>query len=180
MLQFVASPILVACVALTSADVREASPDSIAQSVRVSIAVPEHYGKRSIGKDGEFHVVITNEGAAPVALWREWCSWGYFNLTFEIVDESGAPVATINKHMRAWTKNYPDWMRIEEGDHAIRTVKLFDSETWDNAALFDENGEPHKTLRMRAVFSIPRDNETQEHNVWVGSCVSPIREYVVE
>ena len=39
-----------------------------------------------------FHVVVTNVSDESVRLWREWCSWGYFNLSFRVTDEEGGPV----------------------------------------------------------------------------------------
>lgn len=179
-----ASPILLACLAMAPANpAKEMNAETLAppaQAVRVSIAVPEHFGKRSISQNGSIHVVITNAGGSPVALWREWCSWGYFNLTFEIVDEHGAALGTVQKKLRGWTKNYPDWLRIEESEHAIRTVNIFDDDIWETGALFNADGNLKKTIRMRAVFSIPRDQETDKNGVWVGTCASPVREYVID
>ena len=33
-----------------------------------------------------FHVLITNNSEEAVIIWKEWCSTGYFNLYFEVLD----------------------------------------------------------------------------------------------
>src|SRR5262245_12383625 len=76
------------------------------RTLAVAIAVPEHLGRRpiSLGARAEvFHVVITNVSEQPVRLWREWCSWGYFNLRFEA--EVGGRTLLLAKKPRGWTRN---------------------------------------------------------------------------
>src|SRR5947208_270066 len=39
-----------------------------------------------------FYVVATNVSGQSIRLWREWCSWGYYNLTFQVTGREGGPV----------------------------------------------------------------------------------------
>jgi hypothetical protein len=65
--------------------------------ISVSLAIPAHNGERRIehieykGKDNTAHfpVIVTNTSDKQQRIWREWCSWGYFGLTFQFTDESG-------------------------------------------------------------------------------------------
>src|SRR5689334_7045545 len=54
-----------------------------------------------------FHVTLTNKTKQPIRLWKEWCSWGYFNLSFEARGADGK-VTRIHKRDRGWDKNFAD------------------------------------------------------------------------
>ena len=40
-------------------------------------------------KESYFYVVLTNTSQSDMSVWREWCSWGYFCLSFEITLPDG-------------------------------------------------------------------------------------------
>jgi hypothetical protein len=122
-----------------------------------------------------FHVVVTNVSGEPVRLWKEWCSWGYFNLSFVATAEGGRPV-TVVKQPRGWDKNYPDWEVVPPGGHHVREV-TFDPATWPDVPLPEPNRS--KPVRMKAVFSIRPDNEAKEHGVWTGQVSSPEELYTI-
>jgi hypothetical protein len=122
-----------------------------------------------------FHVVVTNVSKEPVRLWREWCSWGYFNVSFIATDESGKTV-TMKKRPRGWDKNYPDWSIIPPGDHMIFEISLDDT-TWQDAPL-PENGQTRR-VRMKVVYAVPVDPETKSHGIWTGEISSPEDEYTI-
>lgn len=122
-----------------------------------------------------FHVVVTNISDKPVRLWREWCSWGYFNLSFDVTDESGRSV-TVRKRERVWHKNWPDWDVISPGGHQVREV-TFDPETWIDTPLLDLKGR--EVIRMKAVYSIRPDEKSEEHAVWTGHVSSPEDSYTL-
>ena len=37
-----------------------------------------------VRKDSCFYVVLSNTFQTDMSVWREWCSWGYFCLSFDI------------------------------------------------------------------------------------------------
>ena len=39
----------------------------------------------SQNKDSAWFVVLTNISKKDMSVWREWCSWGYFSLSFTII-----------------------------------------------------------------------------------------------
>src|SRR5688572_4135471 len=88
-------------------DNRAAEPaESAALAVRV---VPTSYreeGGRAIElrrPSEHFYVVVTNVSGKPIRLWKEWCSWGYFNLSFQVTDDAGRSVE-VRKQDRDWTR----------------------------------------------------------------------------
>jgi len=137
--------------------------------------VPTHFseeGDRAIllsPSPQHFHVVLTNVTKAPIRLWREWCSWGYFTLSFEMTDQSGKKVS-IQKKPKGWNKNYPDWITILPGEHMVFDV-TFDEATWQNAPSLEAN-KP-QIARLKAIFEIPENVEAKERNIWTGRVSSP-------
>ena len=122
-----------------------------------------------------FHVVVTNISDEPVRLWREWCSWGYFNLSFVVDDAAGNPVV-VKKRPRGWDKNRPDWTILEPGDHMVFEVS-FDESIWQDAPR-SEAGQA-RSVRMKAVYEVKADDQSKEHGVWTGRVHSPEADYTV-
>jgi hypothetical protein len=80
---------------------------------RLAVRIVPSTFREKIGRSIElytspnFYVVVTNTSESPVRLWREWCSWGYFNLSFVVTDERGK-TTTVTKKPRGWDHNFPD------------------------------------------------------------------------
>ena len=121
------------------------------------------------GPTQHFHVVVTNVSGNPIRVWREWCSGGYFTLSFQATDEAGK-TTTVKKNNRGWDKNYPDGTTIPPGDHPVLEV-LFDEATWQDPPL-PEQGKS-RTVRLRAIFEVPADQDTKASQVWTGRTLSP-------
>jgi hypothetical protein len=122
-----------------------------------------------------FHVVVTNVSNQPLRLWREWCSWGYYNLSFEVTDEDGK-TTTVKKKQRGWRKNYPDWFLVAPSEHMVFDITL-DESVWENPPL-PEKGKS-RVVKMRAVLEIPEDADTKGSGVWTGKVVSPEHSYTI-
>ena len=122
-----------------------------------------------------FHVIITNTSGKPLLLWKEWCSWGYYTLSFEVMDENGKKTH-VKKMPRPWTKNFPDSITILPGDHMVFEVS-FAGATWQNAPL-PPKGKSHK-IKMKAVFEIVEDEQSKKHGVWTGKVSSPEFPYTI-
>jgi hypothetical protein len=121
-----------------------------------------------------FHVVLTNVSDQPIRLWRDWCSWGYFCLSFELTDQDGRTFQ-VRKKPRGWDKNFPDPFTIPGGNHMVLDVALDD--TWEGVPLpVNRNGQVWK---IKAVYEVPADEETAKHKVWTGKVSSPEKTYTV-
>ena len=140
--------------------------DEAKPALRVSIAVPANNGRRAIilnRPDSHFHVVVTNVSDKPVRLWREWCSWGYFNLTFKVTDGAGEEFVA-KKTQHEWTKNYPDFQDLAPGESYV--IDVYPHRDWKDFPL-PANGKEMK-LKLAAVYEIHPDDQSKQSNVWTG------------
>lgn len=122
-----------------------------------------------------FHVVVTNVSKKPIRLWRDWCSWGYFNLSFEATDQNGTKTH-ITKNAREWNKNFPDWTIIAPSDHMVLDV-TFDKSIWHNPPV-PEPGK-NRSVSLKAVFEIAEDADSKSNKVWTGKESSPEYKYTI-
>jgi hypothetical protein len=106
-------------------------------------------------------VVITNASNQPLRLWNEWCSWGYFNLSFQVTDENGK-TGTVKKTSPIFEPNVPSWSVLQPGDHQVIEVS-FDPRTWLDPVL--PEARKYREVKMMAVFEVPEDKETKENNI---------------
>lgn len=168
------------------------NPDD-AKQLSVSIAVPERESKRTIDirKPGShFDVVVTNLSKRELRLWETWNSWGYYNLSFECLDEKGNVVNSISKKPTNWTRNAATWVTLKPGEHFVLKVD-FDPDIWiwgtdigSNQPVYIPflalaNTTPEFNSRLRAVFRILPDGETIDHDVWTGTVKSVSDTFVI-
>jgi hypothetical protein len=154
---------------------QDAAP-AAAQALTVTIAQPLYRGARGLsvsGKESHFHVIVSNVSKQPQKVWRNWCSWGYFNLTFKVTDEAGKETI-LSKIGRAWTKNFPDSWTLEPGDMLDIEVHAAD---WANFPM-PAPGK-NRTVRLQAVYEINPDPAAAKESVWTGRVASETREYVL-
>ena len=121
-----------------------------------------------------FDVVLTNVSDKPVRLWKEWCSWGYFCLSFEVQDGTGKLTA-VRKTPRGWDKNFPSFQTLQPGSNMVFEVNF--GSDWENPVL-PEKGKSIQ-VKMRAVYEIPPDDEAKKAEVWTGKVASPEEAYVI-
>ena len=144
--------------------------------ISVSLAIPAHNGERRIehieykGKDNTAHfpVIVTNTSDKQQRIWREWCSWGYFGLTFQFTDESGKKWIAEKKG-QVWTMNAPDWWTLEPHESFVIDVNFADTNTWVG---FPSPTNGSQTVTMQAVLEFKPDDEARQHDVWTGRVVS--------
>ena len=142
------------------------APEEAKPALKVSIALSAVGGQRSIilnHPDSHFPVVVTNVSDKPVRLWREWCSWGYYNLTFKGTTADGEEFAA-KKGMMEWTKNYPDAHELAPGEHYV--IDVYPHRDWQSFPI-PANGKSIK-LKLAAVYEIKPDADSKKLNVWAG------------
>jgi hypothetical protein len=105
-------------------------------------------------------------------VWREWCSWGYFNLSFTAITADGKE-HTVVKDKRGWDKNYPDFEEFLPGETVVRDV-YFGADEWKSFS----HGASH-ALKLQAFYKISEDEDTAKHGVWSGSLESPVLDVIV-
>jgi len=150
-------------------------------TVRIVPATLDERGERVIWllpPPRHFHVVLTNVTREPVRLWREWCSWGYYALSFEATNQSGKTVNVRKKLIEAWDRDYPDWTIIPPGDHMVFDV-TFDESIWQNAP--SPKTGTYRVVKLKAIFEIPvpEDAYAKKAKVWTGRVASPEYTYII-
>jgi hypothetical protein len=128
-----------------------------------------------LASDGSkhFYVVVTNWSKDPIRIWKDWCSWGYGNLSFEARD-SGGSVTVISKRPGEWDKNFPCPVEIEPGGSWVIPVAL-EPILWQHSPVSGNSGKT--TMRLRAVYEIRETKDSKEMRVWTGKVSSPEGEY---
>ena len=148
--------------------------------VKVSIAIPIHHGHRSLNDGDHFHVLVTNVSNKPIRLWTDRFSWGYDNLSFELIGADGK-VTRIAKKPRAWWKNYPDWLELEAGGSYVLNMDWSSEKgrgIWDNVPTAGGKERP-PLVKLRAVYEVLPDDESRKLGVWTGKTSSPVGTYAI-
>jgi hypothetical protein len=120
--------------------------------------------------------VVLNRSDADLKVWRNWCSWGWFQPSLEFRNEKGKVVRVVRKD-RPWDKNYPDFWTMAPGEPFVLSLNLTDSVVWKcDVPIESLKG---KSLDVRAVFAAEPDEASKEDRVWTGRTASPWRTYDV-
>ena len=138
--------------------------------IQISLAVPE---QGALGK--QLVVVITNTSQEPVNLWREWCSWGYFCVTLDAVNDAGHKVS-IRKKPRGWSKNFPAPWTLRAGESTHRYVSLEGDPWLDGDQLL---ALPNEKWTLTAHYTISADDDSKKHKVWTGQATSIPHDYIL-
>jgi len=139
----------------------------------LSVALPKSHGKRHLQAGGPFDTVVTNLSPEPIRVWRDWCSWGYFNLSLEF--RSGERTWLATKKVPIWTINYPDEAELAAGESIVFKVVL--NEDWQDLPPWDEF--IGNVLEMRVLYAIEEDKQSTEIDVWLGKMATAWQTYDV-
>ncbi len=166
----VAKPFLAILFALTLAAARTLADDS---PISVSLAIPAQWGGRALenyqdGHPTHFHVIVSNVSGQPQRIWQEWCSWGYFGLTFELTDDQGKKWVA-QKCPRDWDKNFPSTWTLDPHESLALDVYFTDTNIWQG---FPMPRQSSQTVTMQAVLEFKPDDNSRQIGVWTGRAVS--------
>jgi hypothetical protein len=113
-----------------------------------------------------FNVILKNQSDQNLSIWREWCSWGYECLKFEITLEDGT-VFTIAKKPIGYDKNYPDPFLVAPNKSFVFHVNFNDGK-WDGFPKEWKN----QNVKIKAIFTVASDEESKKLKVWSGKTES--------
>ena len=130
MISFVVITLGLGLTIVCAAPVRQPPPANAPASITVEISSPEHFRRRVLAIDQGFLVVVNNVSAAPVRVWRDWCSWGYQQLSFEITDDAGHSW-TVRRKEHEFFKNYPDYWTLGPGEPLVLSIALT-TDLWES------------------------------------------------
>ena len=113
-----------------------------------------------------FHVKLKNNSNETLRIWKEWNSWGYFNLSFEVLNTKGEVVKVITKNTdRIWTRNAPTSIVLAPNKEHISDI-YFSPKEWDNLI----NDGFHELI-LRPIYTVDKTAESQKHSVWTGKII---------
>ena len=139
-----------------------ASPADVALRLSVPASIAQK-DRRYLRLKG-FHLLFTNTSAAPIGVWRDWCSWGWFCPRVSI--KLGEKVFEFKKADREWTKNYPDAFWIAPGEHYLLPIQLLGSDWLQPKDFHPDFDTP---AEVTCTFTISEDRDTKELGVWTGT-----------
>jgi hypothetical protein len=143
-------------------------------ALSVSIAVPSQTSERRVDyrdRSSHFNVVLSNTSGVPQRVWQDWCSWGHYALSFELVDDSGKRWVA-KRPKTAFSRNFPSWWTLAPGESLVFDVYFGDERAWEG---FPRLTNGSQTLAVTAVFEVPHDKEAEDLAVWTGRVVSDTR-----
>lgn len=146
--------------------------------ISVSIAIPKRYGERRIphlDRTSHFHVIVTNTSDKPQRIWQEWCSSGYYGLTFEFTDERGKK-GVAKKKVIDLVRDNAEWQTLEPHEFLIFDVYFGNSDIWEGFPIPEQGEQP---VTMKAVFEFKPDDASARCGVWNGRAVSKAEKFVV-
>jgi len=120
----------------------EIAPTSPANPIRVI-----HVGSPAPA----FDAVLTNTSDHPLVLWKEWCSFGYFNLSFQVTRADGE-VFILRRLVGSWYGNFPDPQTVAPGQPFAWPVVL--DANWGT---FPKNWQDGESVTIRAIYENERD-----------------------
>jgi len=124
---------------------------------------------QTIDTTSPFYVVLTNTSKHDLIVWKEWCSWGYYCLSFTVTLPDGKEFQ-IKKYPREWSRNFPDTYIIHPNQHFLWKVNFSSkAKEWDvpSEVLKQEK------VTIQAQFEIPGDFYIKNSKAWVGKVSSP-------
>jgi hypothetical protein len=158
--------------------------------------VPEssRKGELFISIHHPFYVVLTNVTDHDLTVWKEWCSWGYFNLSFEFTGKDGKVVKVEKDHNLFWTKNGPDGFVVMPGKHFVLSVTLsikdktadmwIGAERLDGAmtlqAIYKNTNEAFPGEKPNPQNKFPSDMQKRIDSAWLGQVESEPMQVTVE
>jgi hypothetical protein len=148
----------------SSAETADNAGNSEAAQWSVKIVPYSYYDESGplINFHSPFQVVVTNMSDTKQKLWKEWCSWGYFNISFEVALTDGTK-CRITKKMRDWTRNGPDYLIVEPRNHFVYNVRFAD-DIWQG---FPKQMSA-QDVKINAVFEVQPDDQSEKLGVWTG------------
>ncbi|TAE54717.1 MAG: hypothetical protein EAZ89_06395 [Bacteroidetes bacterium] len=129
----------------------------------VPVSTPD--GKREIAVDRypRLYVLLTNISPRPVKLWKDWNTWGYFNLTLQWT--AGGQTRLIRrKAPKNWDGDFSDFWVLPPNESVILEIDMSSGE-WEGIP--DLYGETIPAT-LRAVYENKPDALATEFGVWVG------------
>ncbi|MDX2283840.1 MAG: hypothetical protein NW241_06740 [Bacteroidia bacterium] len=149
----------------------QAQPGGLELRLAVPVTTPEGLREISMDRYPRLHVLLVNRGAKPVNIWKDWNTWGYFNLT--LTWEAGGKTYLIRRlPPQAWDGDFPDFWTLPPGETLILEVDMRTG-FWEGFP--DLYGE-QIPAELTAIYENKPDLLADEFGIWTGRIASqPLR-----
>ncbi|WNJ17367.1 hypothetical protein [Pontibacter sp. G13] len=151
----------------------EISADRPPLSLELIVPITDPSGEReiSMARYPRIHAKLTNESRQPVRVWKDWNTWGYFNLKlFWIADGEQHPIERVS--LKHWDGDFPDFWTLPPGESVILEVDLRTAKWTGFPDLYGESIE----ATLHGTYQNIADPLASEFDVWTGTLhADPIR-----
>jgi len=114
-------------------------------------------------KARDFYVVLTNVSKDPQPVWESWNSWGYQNISFELMTTEGRKFV-LTTRQQDFTRNFPSTFLIQPGEHLVYAIRL--DKWWEVRPTLPKSDEMPITLK--AIYDVSPTPEAAQYKVWIG------------
>ena len=146
--------------------------------IELIVPVSEPDGTREISLDRyrRLHVRLFNPGPQPALLWKDWNSWGYFNLQLFYRDSTGQVQAIRRLNPGQWDGDFPDFWTLPPGESVILEVD-YSSPQWSG---FPDLYGQRLPAELWAEYQNTPDELATEFGIWTGKLRSDTLRVVFE
>lgn len=108
-----------------------------------------------------FHILLKNISDKPQKIWAETCSWGYNNLSFELLVNDSNII--IKKVPISWYRNVPVYLILNPNEYTVFDIYITSNE-WENFPKINSR----TAARLKAIYEVKENEESEKFNVWTG------------
>ena len=113
-----------------------------------------------------FHVQLVNISDKTIRLWKDWNSWGWFNLTLKLETRDGT--SYLRKKQIIWEGDFSDFWQIEPGESVILEVDMTSGEWQGMPDLYGES----LPAKITAIYENKADPLCEVFDIWTGKASS--------
>lgn len=140
-----------------------APPPPFSIELIVPVSTPQGIREVSLDRYPQLHVLIKNISPQPQRLWKDWNTWGYFNLSLEWT-AAGRTFLINRLTPRAWDGDFPDFWLLAPGETVVLVVDMSSGQWQGFPDLYGES----VSATLKATYVNKSDELATAFEVWVG------------
>lgn len=133
----------------------------------VPISNPQGQREISLARYPRLYAQLSNLSPQNIRIWKDWNSWGWFNLSLRM-HTSGGDTLVRRRSPGRWEGDFPDFWTLEPGESVILEIDMRKAQ-WEG--LPDLYGEK-LTAILTAVYENKPDVLSEEYQIWTGAIYS--------
>ncbi|MFK7971100.1 MAG: hypothetical protein AB8F95_12070 [Bacteroidia bacterium] len=161
-------PLVFACLVLffSGKKAQEANEIDIIANLIIPVSTPDGLRVLSMDRYPRFHVQLVNISGESVRLWKDWNSWGWFNLTLKLETSEG--VTYLRKKQPVWDGDFSDFWQIGPGESVILEVDMSSGHWQGMPDLYGET----IPVKLTALYENRSDPLSEAFGIWTGKVSS--------